>query len=280
MCVPGTIESVRELSEAEGPRLSRRSALAAGAAALAAGTLPDVALGQGRQRRGRRRLVDLTWPYSETFPQFPGTPPTSRRTHVTIANDGFYGQVWTLWEHTCTHMDVPGHFIEGGRKSPDIRPEELISPIVVIDIARRAADDPDTVVDLADIARFERRNGRIPRNAVVAMDSGWQARAGSVERFQNADANGTMHFPAFGTEAVEFLVRRRRIRGIGVDTLSLDPGNATQFTTHVAILGADRYGIENLRNLDKLPPSGATATLGLIPWREGSGGPCRAFASY
>jgi kynurenine formamidase len=284
MCVPGTIETVRARSEAEGPRLSRRGALAAGAAALAAGALPGTALARGGRghghHHGRQRLVDLTWTYSDTFPQFPDTPPTKRETHVTIPANGFYGQIWTLWEHTGTHMDVPGHFIEGGRLSPDMTLDELIAPLVVIDIRRRAAQDPDTVVGVDDLFRFERKHGRIPRGAVVAMNSGWEARAGSEASYRNVGADGAMHFPGFSAEATSWLSRRRGIGGIGVDTLSLDPGNSTTFAAHLDILGADRYGIENLRNLSKVPASGATVTLGLIPWLEGSGGPCRAFASY
>lgn len=47
---------------------------------------------------------------------------------------------------------------------------------------------------------------------------------------------------------------------------------------HLEILGADRYGIENLANLSDIPPRGATAFVGLIPWEEGSGGPARVMA--
>jgi kynurenine formamidase len=88
-----------------------------------------------------------------------------------------------------------------------------------------------------------------------------------------------MRFPGFGNDAVEWLIERRRIRGIGVDTMSLDHGSSTTFDVHLTVLGADRYGVENLRNLKQLPPRGATILLGLIPWDRGSGGPCRAFAS-
>jgi kynurenine formamidase len=149
----------------------------------------------------------------------------------------------------------------------------------VVDISDRVAGEPDTVVTPDDLARFERRYGRIPRNAVVAMYSGWETRAGSVEAYQNMDAGGVMRFPGFGSDAVEWLLERRRIRGIGVDTMSLDRGSSTTFDAHLTVLGADRYGVENLRNLKQLPPRGATILLGLIPWREGSGGPCRAFAT-
>ena len=281
MCVPGTAEAVRaafeEHDEAERPlpRVSRRAALAAGAGAVAAAAMPAGAGAQRRRGRRRRRIVDLSHTYSETFPTFPGTPGASRRTHVTIERDGFYGQVWELWEHTCTHMDVPAHFIPGGRSSEEIGARELIAPIVVLDISRRAAREPDTVVTPNDVLRFERRNGRIPRGAIVAMHSGWAARAGDEAAYRNG-----MRFPGFGVEAIDFLLRRRRIGGIGVDTLSLDHGSSSDFAAHKAILGADRLGIENLRNLKALPPRGATVIMGLIPWREGSGGPARVLASY
>jgi kynurenine formamidase len=285
MCVPGTLETVRERIEREGPpRVSRRVALGAGAGVVAAAALPGAASARGRDRHrggptGKRRLVDLSHEFREDFPAFPGAPATSRETAVTIPVNGFYGQVWTIWEHICTHMDVPAHFIVGGRTSPELALEELVAPIVVVDIARRAAREPDTVVTPDDLARFERRYGRIPRDAVVAMYSGWETRAGSVESYRNTDAGGTMRFPGFGKDAVDWLLERRRIRGIGVDTMSLDHGSSSTFDVHLTVLGADRYGVENLRNLRQIPARGATLVLGLIPWREGSGGPCRAFAS-
>jgi kynurenine formamidase len=283
MCVPGTLETVRQRIEHEGPpRLSRRAALAAGAGAAFAAALPGAASAHGRRDGtwGRpKRLVDLSHEFREDFPVFPGAPPTSRATAVTIPANGFYGQVWTMWEHICTHMDVPAHFVEGGRTSPELPIEELIAPVVVVDISGRVAAEPDTVVTPEDLEGFERRHGRIPKGSVVAMYSGWEARVGSVEAYRNADATGTMRFPGFGKDAVDWLLERRGIRGIGVDTMSLDHGSSSTFDAHLTVLGADRYGIENLRNLAQLPPRGATLYLGLIPWREGSGGPCRAFAS-
>jgi kynurenine formamidase len=281
MCVPGTLETVRERSEREGlPRVSRRVAVAAGAGAMTAAALPGAASADGRGRSSRReKLVDLSHVFRHDFPTFPGAPPSSVSTEVTIENQGFYGQVWTIWEHICTHMDVPAHFVVGGRTSPDLSLDELVAPVVVVDISERVAGEPDTVVTPDDLARFERRHGRIPRDAVVAMYSGWETRAGSVEAYQSMDAGGSMRFPGFGNDAVEWLIKRRRIRGIGVDTMSLDHGSSTTFDVHLTVLRADCYGVENLRNLKQLPPRGATILLGLIPWYQGSGGPCRAFAS-
>ena len=151
---------------------------------------------------------------------------------------------------------------------------------MVVDISRRAARDPDTVVTVDDLRAFERRYGRIPRDAAVLMYSGWGARVGDADAYRNADAAGTLHFPGFSADACEWLLRHRGIRSVGVDTLSTDPGNSTTFDTHVVLAAADRYGLENLANLDRIPPKGATIVVGLIPYEDGSGGQARVFATW
>ena len=67
---------------------------------------------------------------------------------------------------------------------------------------------------------------------------------------------------------------------VGVDTLSLDPGPSASFDAHLTLLRGDRYGVEALANLGDIPPRGATAYVGLVPWEEGSGGPCRVIANW
>ena len=284
MCLPGTIESVREQTEREG--VSRRALLAGGGAAAVAAALPGVA--DARKRRGRHhgghgggprfgKITDLTHLFRAGFPVYTGDEP-ARRTLKNYTPDGFYSQEWTFGEHSGTHMDAPGHFVEGARRVPQLRPDELLAPAAVIDISQRAASDPDAAVEPRDLQRYERRYGRIPRGALVLMDSGWAAKVNDNAAFKNADAGGTYHFPGFGIDAVEWLLDRRDIRGIGVDTLSLDPGNSATFDVHKRLLGADRYGIENVANLPALRRKGAYVSVGVIPWEEGSGGPCRVLA--
>ncbi len=224
-------------------------------------------------------MQDLTHVFSAGFPVYAGDTAT-RTTIDSIEENGFYAQEWRFGEHSATHMDAPGHFTAGGRLVDELEAEELFAPAVVIDISRRAARDPDAEVEPRDLARYEWRYGRIPRGAIVFMYSGWEERLPDAEAFLNADANGTYHFPGFGIDAVEWLLERRDPRGIGVDTLSLDPGNSTTFAVHTRLLGADRYGVENVANLARIPARGAEAVVGVIPWEQGSGGPCRVLATY
>lgn len=277
MCLPETVDAVREQIEREdAPRVSRRTVLLGGMGVAVAAAFPATA---SAVRPAKSRFQDLTHVFTEGFPVFSGATPT-RETLVTIPANGFYAQRWTFGEHSGTHMDAPGHFVLGGRLSPEITPQELIVPIVVIDISARAAADPDAVVTVDDVRGFERRHGRIPDGALVAMNSGWAAKIDDPLEFKGGAAFPDYHFPGFGLEAAMWLAEHRDVTGIGVDTLSLDPGNSTTFAVHVNFLATDRYGLENMNNLDKIPPRGALAYVGLIPWEEGSGGPCRVIANW
>jgi kynurenine formamidase len=277
MCLASTLDATGHGQHAVQDRLrpSRRAVLVGGAAATVAVALPTPA-----EAHARRRVADLTHVLTEGFPVYSLINPT-RETLVTIPANGYYSQRWTFAEHTGTHLDAPGHFVPGGRLTPDISPAELIVPIVVVDVSWKVPGNPDAEVTRDDLERFERRHGRIPTGALACMYSGWERRLPLGEAaYRGQDASGGYHFPGFDVDAVDWLLERRGITGIGVDTLSLDPGRSTTFDVHVRLLGADRYGLENIANLATVPPRGATAYVGVVPWEQGSGGPCRLVATW
>lgn len=255
---------------------SARGLSATGSPATAPGASAPEAAPASWPRRGAVR--DLTHELTTRFPTYSTGEEARRRTVVTIEDDGFYLQRWRLYEHTGTHVDAPGHFVAGARLGPELRPRELVRPAVVVDISGRAARNPDTTVTVADLRRFERRHGRIPRRAAVLMHSGWARKVDDPDTYRGVDAAGTLHFPGFGAEATRWLVERRGVTAIGVDTLSTDPGISTTFDTHVILAEADGYGIENLARLGSLPPVGATIMVGMLSLQEGSGGPARVLA--
>jgi kynurenine formamidase len=278
-----TAECAPKPARHEGSSVTRRAALFGGAVVAASAALGGTAEASDRTqpvRLKRRGLQDLTYPLTTSFPAFVPGEEATRRTVVTIEANGYYLQEWRVIEHIGTHVDAPGHFTAGGRLAPELQPSELIVPAVVIDIADRAVRDPDTVVTIEDLRSFEHRHGRIPRDAAVLMYSGWGAKVGDADAYRGTDATGTLHFPGFSPDACEWLLQHRLIRSLGVDTLSIDPGNSTTFETHLILTGADRYGLENLANLNRLPPRGATIVVGLIPYEEGSGGQARVFATW
>lgn len=266
----------------EKPSLSRRAFLKAGAAGAAglglAAAAPAVpALAAPASGKGKR-VVDLTHRLVPEFPSFSGPQAVFDEVLSTVEDDGFYTKRWTFDEHIGTHIDSPGHFSLGGTLVDALDPQTLVAPIVVVDIKRKAMDDPNATVEPVDLVRYERRHGRIPRGALVCMNSGWDSKVGDADTFRGGAGFPDLNFPGFSSDATDWLNAKRDIVGVGVDTMSLDPGNSADFAVHVSFLGSGRYGVENVANLDHIPTKGATAFVGPIPWEEGSGSPCRLLA--
>ena len=223
------------------------------------------------------RVVDLTHPMSPAFPTWDGVPGLALERRAEIAADGYGLHLWHLDEHTGTHLDAPRHYDAQGLDAASIPAEDLVLPLVVIDVRRRAAADPDHALDLADLAAHEAAHGPIPPGACVALLSGWGARIDGPG-FRNVDAAGVMHFPGFSLAAAEVLAQARGAVALAVDTLSLDPGASPDLPVHRFWLPSGRYGLECVANLDRVPARGATLVVGAPKIVGATGGPCRLVA--
>lgn len=229
---------------------------------------------------GFSTVVDLTHVASPTFPVYPGTGQMEIVVQNSYEEHGYYSNRMTLNEHTGTHMDAPAHFFSDGMTADLLPVERLIAPLVVIDVSARAASDPDTQLTPNDIMAWESANGTLPDGAFVAMYSGWESRLSDPDTYVNVDSGGVQHYHGIHPDAAVFLVGERNIVGVGVDTLSQDFGASTDFATHVAILGAGKYGVENVANLASVPPVGATVIVGGPKHLAASGGPSRVLALF
>lgn len=224
------------------------------------------------------QVVDLTHPLKPGIPFFPGGVPFQSESVARLEKDGYYANRLITGEHTGTHMDAPAHFVKGRWAVNQIPPEHFFAPLVVIDVRTRVQANPDYQLGVPDLQEWERRNGLIPKGAVVVMWTGWDTRWKEADRYQNKDPRGTLHFPGFSLPSAEFLLTQREIVGIGIDTLSLDYGPSHDFSVHRKVLGANKYMLENLTNLDKVPARGAVLVVLPLNISNGSGSPVRALA--
>ena len=143
-------------------------------------------------------------------------------------------------------------------------------PLAVINVADKAAKDPDYQLSRSDLAAWERRHGRLPDNGCVAMNSGWARHVADKTKYVGKDSGGVMHFPGVAPEAAAWLIKERKVAGLAVDTLSLDPGASKDFKTHVLWLGSGRWGLENVANLDSVPAAARRWSSG---WRRSKARP-------
>ncbi len=282
MCGP-RIKAELERRGVTAPPVSRRRMLQIGASAALGGAMAAssaASVGASSARRRRPRVHDLTYRLTTDFPTFFGDDAGgSRSTLFDFASDGFYIQQWSFQEQWGTHLDAPGHFGPNAWKVDEVPAENFVAPLVVVDIKDKVAADPNVTVDVDDLRRYERRHGRIPQRAFVAMNSGWAAkRALGNDAYRGGAGFPDLNFPGFSLDAAMWLADERDIVGIGVDTLSLDPGNSSSFAVHFGFLPTNRYGVENLAGLDEVPARGATVIVGAVPWQDGSGGPSRVLA--
>lgn len=256
--------------------LSRRQFLSAAPAAAAATALAGGAVTPALAQ-GARRIEDMTHELHHDFPTYFGAPGITVTSKFNFAENGFNLNEILLNEHTGTHIDAPLHFSADGQDVSEIPVESLAAPLAVIDIREKADADADAQVTPDDLAAWKAAHGDFPERCCVAMLSGWGAHV-DTPKFRNADDAGTMHFPGFHVEAAQMLVEETSAVCLAVDSLSLDHGPSQDFATHYAWLPTNRFGIENLANLDRVPASGATLMIGAPKVRGGTGGPARIMA--
>lgn len=275
MCPPGCLHSICE-------RATRRGLLKAGftlGLGAAAATVAGPSLPVRAAPVSFQDTVDLSHALYEGFPTFGGDKWFTVENIVNYAKDKVNLNRWVMMEHTGTHMDAPIHFSADGLTADMIPIADLIVPVAVINISARAAEDPDTSLTPDDVKAWEAKNGPLPDGCCVVMNSGWHKLVGDP-KFTGNDADNRNHTPGFHVETAQMLIAERNVKGIGVDTLSLDTGlnSGGAFPVHYEWLGSGRWGAECLANLDAIPEVGAKLFMGLPKVRGATGGPTRVIA--
>lgn len=241
--------------------------------------------GAAAEDLANRELVDLTWAFNAETLYWPTSPSTFEHHPLAYGRTeaGYFYASYSVCtpEHGGTHMDAPIHFGEGKRTLEQIPLKQLMGPAVVIDVSAKAARNPDYRLTVEDVRAFEAGHGRIPRGAIVLMRTGWGARWGDRKAYLGDDTPGdasNLHFPGFGADAAQLLIRERGAGVLGIDTASMDHGPSRDFPVHRIAAAADVPGLENLARLERLPPTGATVIALPMKIEGGSGGPLRAIA--
>jgi len=222
------------------------------------------------------KVIDLTHEMHPGMAFWPGGVPFSMKRLVDY-DKGYRLHSFTMGENTGTHVDAPGHFIKGKHAINELPLKSLVVSAAVIDVKAKVAKNADYQATAADVMAWEKAHGKIPAGALVILNTGWHKRFAAPKRYVNMDAGKIMHFPGYHPSAATLLVERNVV-GIAIDTLSLDFGGSKTFATHVIMLKANKYQIENLANLDALPATGATVVVGVLPVRGGSQAQARVIA--
>jgi kynurenine formamidase len=240
---------------------------------------------------GSIEVVDLTAPLSEKTPILQLPEPFGNTIPFSLREISRYDERGPAWywndiatgEHTGTHFDAPIHWVTG-REGDDVSQvpvSRLIAPAVVLDFTEQAAQDPDFLLQIEHVEQWQRRHGDLPAGGWLLYRTGWDARSNDANAFLNADESGP-HTPGVSVECARWLAEQAPIIGLGVETVGTDAGGAHSFDPpfpcHAFLLGADKYGLTQLRNVDRLPTTGAVVIAAPLPIVGGSGSPTRVLA--
>ena len=233
----------------------------------------------------KRTIVDLTHAYGADTVFWPTSPSkfTLQKLASGMTEGGYFyaANAFCTPEHGGTHLDAPIHFSERGQTMEQIPLEKLIAPAVVIDVTARAAADRNYLASRDDVLAFEKAHGRIEAGTIVLLRTGWSRHWPNAKAYLGDDTPGDaskLSFPSFGADAARLLVEERGAAALGVDTASIDSGRSTDFQVHRIAAARNAPGLENLTNLDRLPPRGAFVIALPMKIAGGSGGPLRAVA--
>jgi kynurenine formamidase len=233
-----------------------------------------------------RGLVDLSHPFNERTIYWPTAEEftLTEVAHGETEGGYFYAAYnYEAAEHGGTHLDSPIHFARGRNTTEEIPLRRLVGRAVVVDVSERALDDRDYLVSRADLRAWERANGRIPRRTIVLLRTAWSRYWPDAERYLGTAERGeqavpNLHFPGLSAAGARWLVNRRGVKAVGIDTASIDYGQSTDFRAH-RILGAANVPVfENLARLGRLPNRGFAVVALPMKIDGGSGGPLRIMA--
>jgi kynurenine formamidase len=257
--------------------------MAASTAAISApsGAPSAASLDQAFSVLSDAKFVDLTHAFGPDTPHWKGFSPETVTTLYTIAKDGFHAENFCHPGQWGTHVDPPAHFHDGLKTVDQIDPKQFLLRLVVLDVHEQVAKDPDYVVSMADVKRWEARHGAIPAGAFVALRTDWSKRWPDDAAMQNLDAKGVAHYPGWSLSVLKYLYETRRISASGHETTDTDPGLTVTKDIYPAesyVLGTNHFQIELLANLDQLPESGALVMVSFPKPQNGTGFPARVVA--
>jgi len=179
-------------------------------------------------------FVDLTHTIEAGMPVFPGTDPVQIAHKFTLAKDGFAELIIRMVSHTGTHIDAPRHMDNDGKSLDRYPVSFFIGQAMVLDLGH---DD----ISADTLAQREADLQAVDFLLLRTLCSKRWGRSGYFEDVPSPSPSTLQQICSY------------KMRGIGIDAVSIDPVRSITLDNHQTILGRGMIIIENLTNLHKLP---------------------------
>ncbi len=185
------------------------------------------------------KIFDLSHQLTGDMPVFPGKGQPSFLNIAQLETDRYREKHLSLDSHVGTHIDSPAHMLASGLTLDQFPVSKFTGPAFVIDI-----EAGTKIITIDVIRKFMTEIGKAE---FVLFNTGWYKLWG-IPGF-------TEGFPVLETRAAEWLTGFR-LKGIGVDTISVDPTESKEWPVHFKLFSAGFILAENLFFHDKMPHEG------------------------
>ena len=204
------------------------------------------------------KVYDLTHTIRNDMPVYPGTEQPRLTTACTIEEVGYRETLLHMYSHTGTHMDAPAHMLPDGAALDRYPGEKFVGAAIVVDC--RGEQD----ISLPRLQRYD-----LSGVDFVLFCTGWDKKWGTPAYYEN--------FPCLTAEAAAYLAALP-LKGVGEDSISLDPCDSTEFPNHITLMKAGFINTENLTGLDALLGRRFTFVTLPLKFENADGCSCRAIA--
>lgn len=223
------------------------------------------------------KYIDLTHTLTPSIPVWTGFGPSTFGPTINpatgkpyqYATDGFEATHYNLsTDQFGTQLDPPAHWAPEYPAIDELPATFAVRPVVVISIVDQVAQNPGYHLQVADIERWEAKNGKIPLGSVVMVRSDWS------KEWPNPELAARKVFPGVSLAALKFLHEQRHILFHGHEPLDTDTTPTLEGEAWLMHNGYTQA--EGVANLDQVAETGCLVTIGYPKFAGGLGG----FARY
>ncbi|MDA0162853.1 cyclase family protein [Solirubrobacter ginsenosidimutans] len=264
------------------------AALAVGAYAVGANQSTPVATAQNGTQVNlwktysdvltKARYISLNHVLTPTMPVWKGFGPSTFSPTVdpatkqpyTYEKEGFAATHYDIsTDQFGTQLDPPAHWAPEYAGIDELPATFAVRPLVVISIVDQVKKKGDYHLQVADIQKWEKANGRIPEGSVVMVRSDWSKKWTSDPKKAAALAADPV-FPGVSLDAIKFLQLKRHILFHGHEPLDTDTTPTLEGESWLMHHGYTQA--EGVDNLDKVPETGCLVSIGFPRFKGGTGG--------
>ncbi|MCF8231729.1 MAG: cyclase family protein [Bacteroidales bacterium] len=205
------------------------------------------------------KVIDLSHTINNDITVFNEAERPQIKQVAAVEKDGYSQMHFSMYTHNSTHIDAPYHMIAGAKALDQLNPTSFVGKAFVADVRGSGS-----LIHTEDLNPYQ---SKLEECDFIILHTGW-ANKWKTDAYKK-------DFPVLSQEAAKWLMRFN-LKGIGLDTISIDPVDSVDVPIHKIVLGNEVLIVENLTNLEALGDEVFTFSSLPLKFENADGSPVRA----